>query len=191
MSLGHQVSCGARRAKVDGVLAGAAADLQDVAARARQERGNRRPDRLVIAVEGRRVQPAVRRGRRCRFCRNRRRIQAWLRTHHVLNDAHLAMPDRRGQRRIRRGLQARGSAFVVFMRYDRAKFMRTRRAAQSPRRLAKRPNNKIREDQNAQTHHDAGGACRRRAGAAGCGQRADRRSSSASRRRRPTSCTCR
>ncbi len=55
-----------RAACIDGrVLAGAAADFKHVAAaEPLQERPDRRPDRLVIAMEGGRVEPAVRRRRR-------------------------------------------------------------------------------------------------------------------------------
>src|SRR6185369_15197459 len=52
-------------AKLDGVLASAAADLQYVAATSRQQAREHREDRLVIAMEGGRVQAAVR-GRRRR-----------------------------------------------------------------------------------------------------------------------------
>src|SRR6476646_11235473 len=45
------------------VLAGSAADLQHGASLLRKEIRHRRPDRLVIAVESRTVQPAIGRGR--------------------------------------------------------------------------------------------------------------------------------
>jgi hypothetical protein len=46
-------------AKLDGMLTGAAADLQHVAAASRQQAREHREDRLVIAVEGRRIEAAV------------------------------------------------------------------------------------------------------------------------------------
>ena len=67
MSLGHQVSCGVRAGERAGVLPGAAAEFQYVAALRAQETGHRRPNGIVVAVKGRAVQPAVGRGRCCRF----------------------------------------------------------------------------------------------------------------------------
>ena len=73
------------------------------------------------------------------------------------------MPCRSGQRRIRRGPADFEGPFVVF----------TGRMGQNPTEAGEKAENKrSREDfQNAQTHHHAGGACRRSAGAAGRGQR--------------------
>jgi hypothetical protein len=54
------------------MLAGAAADLQHVAGLRGQEIRHRRPDRVMIAVESRTVQPAIGRG--------------WIGVSPVLND---------------------------------------------------------------------------------------------------------
>jgi len=45
------------------VLSGPAADLKDIARLGAQKPANRRPDRFVIAVEGRRVQASIGRWR--------------------------------------------------------------------------------------------------------------------------------
>ena len=54
---------GCTRRECSGVLAGAAADFQKVAALCRQKTANGRPDRLVVTMKSRRIQPPVGLGR--------------------------------------------------------------------------------------------------------------------------------